>query len=221
MRPFSCLVTILDTLDHLGKFDGKANEGFFVGYSVNNKAFRVFNSRTSIVVEILHITFLENKLSVAGSGPTWIFDIDTLKNSMNYNAGCKPSGEEERKDAKDQGNNDNEVLSIEEPKFNQEKDVNVNITNNINTVSPTANAASIKDNIVDKNIVYRCANDLNMPNLKEIVYSDDDEDVGVEADMTNLETHISSVLFQLPEFIRIIQLNKSLMIYIQHLKPKG
>ncbi|GJT98912.1 ribonuclease H-like domain-containing protein [Tanacetum coccineum] len=44
-RPFGCPVTILNSLDHLGKFDGKADEGLFVGYSVNSKAFRVFNSR--------------------------------------------------------------------------------------------------------------------------------------------------------------------------------
>nr|GEW98416.1 ribonuclease H-like domain-containing protein [Tanacetum cinerariifolium] len=43
MRPFGCLVTILNTLDLLGKFDGKADEGFLVGYSVNSKEFRVFN----------------------------------------------------------------------------------------------------------------------------------------------------------------------------------
>ncbi|GJR29457.1 putative ribonuclease H-like domain-containing protein [Tanacetum coccineum] len=55
MRPFRCLVTILNTIDHLGKFDGKANEGFFVGYSINSKAFRVFNSRTRIVEENLHV----------------------------------------------------------------------------------------------------------------------------------------------------------------------
>ncbi|GKC14022.1 putative ribonuclease H-like domain-containing protein, partial [Tanacetum coccineum] len=67
-----------------GKFDGKADEGFFVGYSVNSKAFRVFNSRTRIVEETLHITFLENKPNVAGSGPEWLFDIDTLTKSMNY-----------------------------------------------------------------------------------------------------------------------------------------
>ncbi|GJW78436.1 putative ribonuclease H-like domain-containing protein [Tanacetum coccineum] len=30
MRPFGYPVTILNTVDHLGKFDGKANEGFFV-----------------------------------------------------------------------------------------------------------------------------------------------------------------------------------------------
>ncbi|GJT07635.1 putative ribonuclease H-like domain-containing protein [Tanacetum coccineum] len=34
MRPFGCPVTILNTLDPLGKFDGKAEEGFLVGYSV-------------------------------------------------------------------------------------------------------------------------------------------------------------------------------------------
>ncbi|GJV71326.1 putative ribonuclease H-like domain-containing protein [Tanacetum coccineum] len=59
MRPFGCPVTILNTIDHLGKFDGKADEGFFVGYSLNSKAFRVFNSRTRIVEEKLHIRFSE------------------------------------------------------------------------------------------------------------------------------------------------------------------
>ncbi|GKA16824.1 ribonuclease H-like domain-containing protein [Tanacetum coccineum] len=84
MRPFGCHVTILNTLDPLGKFDGKAGEGFFVGYSINSKAFRVFNTRTRKVEETLHITFLENKPNVAGSGPDWLFDIDLLTNSMNY-----------------------------------------------------------------------------------------------------------------------------------------
>nr|GEX94484.1 hypothetical protein [Tanacetum cinerariifolium] len=91
--------------------------------------------------------------------------------------------EEEKKDAKDPGNED----SIEEPRVNQEKDVNVNNTNNINTVSPTNNVVGIEDNAIDENIVYGCADDPNMPNLEDIVYSDDDEDVGVEADMNNLD----------------------------------
>nr|GEV03129.1 retrovirus-related Pol polyprotein from transposon TNT 1-94 [Tanacetum cinerariifolium] len=62
MKPFGCSVTILNTLDHLGKFDGNADEGFFVGYSTNNKAFIVFNSRKRIVEENLHIRFSENTL---------------------------------------------------------------------------------------------------------------------------------------------------------------
>ncbi|GJZ98159.1 ribonuclease H-like domain-containing protein [Tanacetum coccineum] len=77
-------VTILNTLDPLGKFDGKADEGFLVGYSINSKAFRVFNTRARKVEENPHITFLENKPNVAGSGPDWLFNIDLLTNSMNY-----------------------------------------------------------------------------------------------------------------------------------------
>nr|GEU92848.1 hypothetical protein [Tanacetum cinerariifolium] len=61
-----CLVTILNTKDHLGKFNGKADEGFFVGYSFNSKAFRVFNSRTRIVKENLHIRFSESTHNVVG-----------------------------------------------------------------------------------------------------------------------------------------------------------
>ncbi|GJT15234.1 retrovirus-related pol polyprotein from transposon TNT 1-94 [Tanacetum coccineum] len=195
MRPFGCLVTILNTLDYLGKFDGKADEGFFVGYSVNSKAFRVFNSRTRIVEETLHITFLENKPNVAGSGPEWLFDIDTLIKSMNHkpvvavNQSNGNSGEEEKKDAENSETKNSKVPSTEEPRVNQEKDANINSTNNINIVSPTVNVASIKDSAVNENIVYGCADDPNMPNLEEIVYSDDD-DVGAEADMTNMDTHI-------------------------------
>nr|GEU43262.1 hypothetical protein [Tanacetum cinerariifolium] len=179
-----------------GKFDEKANEGYFVGYFVNSKALRVFNSRTRIVEETMHITFLENKPNVARSRPTWLFDIDTLIKSIYYkpivagNQSNGSAGKEEKKDDKDLGNEDNEVLSTEKPRVNQEKDDNVNSINNINIVSPTANAASIKDNAVDNDIVYRCADDPNMPNLEEINYSDDDEDVGVEADMTNLDSNI-------------------------------
>nr|GEU64445.1 hypothetical protein [Tanacetum cinerariifolium] len=84
MKPFGCPVTILNTLDPLGKFDRKVDEGFLVGYSVSSKAFRVFNSKTRIIQETLHINFPENKPNVAGSGPTRLFDIDTLTKTMNY-----------------------------------------------------------------------------------------------------------------------------------------
>ncbi|GKA63407.1 retrovirus-related pol polyprotein from transposon TNT 1-94 [Tanacetum coccineum] len=83
MRPFGCPVTILNTIDHLGKFDGKADEGFFVGYFTNSKAFKVFNSRTRIVEENLHVKFSEDTPNIAKSGPNWLFDIDALIKSMN------------------------------------------------------------------------------------------------------------------------------------------
>ncbi|GJT47870.1 putative ribonuclease H-like domain-containing protein [Tanacetum coccineum] len=40
MKPFGCPVTILNTRDHLGNFNGKADKGYFVGYSVVSKAMR-------------------------------------------------------------------------------------------------------------------------------------------------------------------------------------
>nr|GFB76699.1 putative ribonuclease H-like domain-containing protein [Tanacetum cinerariifolium] len=84
MRPFGCPVTILNTLDPLGKLQGKIDEGFLVGYSVCSKAFRVFNSRTRIVQETLHVNFMENKPNVAGSGPAWLFDIDREEGTQTY-----------------------------------------------------------------------------------------------------------------------------------------
>ncbi|GJX16256.1 ribonuclease H-like domain-containing protein [Tanacetum coccineum] len=84
MRPFGCHVIILNTLDYLGKFDGKSDEGFFIRYSMNSKAFRVYNIRTRKVEEYLHIRFLGDKPIIAGDGPKWRFDIDVLTKSMNY-----------------------------------------------------------------------------------------------------------------------------------------
>ncbi|GKB50473.1 putative ribonuclease H-like domain-containing protein, partial [Tanacetum coccineum] len=83
MRPFRCPVIILNAIDHQGKFDGKADEGFFVGYSTNSKAFRVFNSRTRIVEQNLHVKFSENTPNITRSGPNWLFEIDALTKSMN------------------------------------------------------------------------------------------------------------------------------------------
>nr|GEU45221.1 hypothetical protein [Tanacetum cinerariifolium] len=84
MRPFGCHVTILNTLDQLRKFDGKSDEGVFVGYFIISKAFRVYNTRTKKVEENLHITLLENKPMITGGGPEWLLDIDALSESMNY-----------------------------------------------------------------------------------------------------------------------------------------
>ncbi|GJT97394.1 hypothetical protein Tco_1092912 [Tanacetum coccineum] len=84
---------------------------------------------------------------------------------------------------------DSEVPSTEELRINQEKDDNINSTNNINTasdgngtnnvnvVSSTVNAAGLEVNAVDPKTCIELPNDPNMPELEDIVYSDDDEDV--------------------------------------------
>nr|GFB90847.1 retrovirus-related Pol polyprotein from transposon TNT 1-94 [Tanacetum cinerariifolium] len=95
-------VMILNTLDNLGKFEKKGDEGYFIGYSMFSKAFRVFNKRTRRVEENLHVEFLENKAIDKGSGPNWLLDIDSLTKSMNYvpvNAGTVSTNLSGTKDA--------------------------------------------------------------------------------------------------------------------------
>ncbi|GKE19472.1 hypothetical protein Tco_1427049, partial [Tanacetum coccineum] len=154
--------------------DGKNDEGFFVGYSTNSKAFTVFNSRTRIVEEKLHVKFSTKENIDAGQDgkkmvpdqkyillPLLTSDPSLSKSSKDsLDDGFKPSGDEEKIDYKHQENKDSEVLNTEDPRVNQEQDENVNNTNNINTISPT------------------------------IVYFDDNEEVGAEANMNNLATNV-------------------------------
>ncbi|GKE15650.1 putative ribonuclease H-like domain-containing protein, partial [Tanacetum coccineum] len=94
-------------------------------------------------------------------------------------AGFKSSREEEKKDAEDSGN--------ESGNPTEGKDSDGNSTNNVNAVSSTINVAVTEVNIVDLKTSIKLPNDPNMPELEDIVYSDDDEDVSAEADMKNLD----------------------------------
>nr|GEX51517.1 retrovirus-related Pol polyprotein from transposon TNT 1-94 [Tanacetum cinerariifolium] len=225
---------------------------------VQNKAFRVFNSKTRIVQETLHINFLENKPNVAGIGPKWLFDIDTLTMSMNYQpvvAGNQPNDNSDPHNTDDDvadaafdvKKNENDVLvfanrsdrtdnkkhnekakkddkghspvdspievmdlraEFEEFSFNSSNRVNVvnapvnaaspsvsptNSTNSFNTASPSVNAISLNFGIADKSLFVdpsKYPDDPDMPELEDIIYSDDEEDVRTEADLSNLETNI-------------------------------
>ncbi|GJW62804.1 retrovirus-related pol polyprotein from transposon TNT 1-94 [Tanacetum coccineum] len=57
---FGCHVFIHNHKDHLGKFDAKADDGYFLGYSFNSKAFRVFNTRRQQIEKTYHVTFDES-----------------------------------------------------------------------------------------------------------------------------------------------------------------
>ncbi|GJV50166.1 putative ribonuclease H-like domain-containing protein [Tanacetum coccineum] len=205
IRPFGCPVTILNNIDHLDKFDGKGDEGFFVGYSLNSKAFKVFNSITRIMEENLHIRFSESTPNAVGSGPDWLFDIDALTRTMNYEpvvAGTqsndftadlpfsqksKSSHDDGSKPSSDDGKKVDKDLRKDSECNDQEKDDNVNSTN-------TVNAAGInKVNAVGGKTSIELPFDLNMPALEDYSifdFSRDDEDDGAEADMNNLDTTI-------------------------------
>ncbi|GKA50429.1 putative ribonuclease H-like domain-containing protein, partial [Tanacetum coccineum] len=213
MRQFGCLVTILNTIDHLGKFDGKADEGFFVG---------------PILVRILP------NMHESGGILAWLFDIDALTKSMNYkpvvaenqsngnagtkacddagkarmdtvpgkdyillplwtddspfsqssksspDAGFKPSGDDEKKVIEESGKEGGDSSKDSECN-DQEKEDNVNNTNIVNAASTN------EVNVVGAKTSIELLDDPNMPELEDIVYSDDDEDVGAKADMNNLD----------------------------------
>ncbi|GJT55875.1 putative ribonuclease H-like domain-containing protein [Tanacetum coccineum] len=210
MRPFGCPVTILNTIDHLGKFDGKADEGFFVG---------------------------ENTPNIGGNRPDWLFDIDALTKIMNYksvvtgnqcngnagtkacddagkarmetvpdkdyillplwyadppfsqssksspDAGFKPSVDDEKKVTKEPGKEDGDP-SKENERDDQEKDASVNSTNNVNAASTN------EVNVVDAKTSIKLPLDLNMLELEDYSIFEDDEDVGAKADINNLDTTI-------------------------------
>nr|GEU84343.1 retrovirus-related Pol polyprotein from transposon TNT 1-94 [Tanacetum cinerariifolium] len=149
----------LKYMDYLGKFDKKADEGFFMGYSMVSKAMRVFNKRTRIVEETLNIRSFENAPNVKGSRPGWLFDIDSLKISMNYvpivvgfqTNGLKDSVVDARKKATEvdesqvskNGGLDDEVTKSEFEGILQQERQNehINSTKSFNTVSSPVSIA--------------------------------------------------------------------------------
>nr|GEU57234.1 ribonuclease H-like domain, reverse transcriptase, RNA-dependent DNA polymerase [Tanacetum cinerariifolium] len=122
--------------------------------------------------------------------PLWTQDLLLSSSSIDSpGAGYKSPGDEEKNDVEDLGNEDNEVLIIEEPKVNQEKD-NVNNTNRVNAVSSTVNAASNEVNVVGRKSSIKLPDDLNMPELEDIsIFRDSNKDIfSAEADLNNMES---------------------------------
>nr|GEY84305.1 uncharacterized mitochondrial protein AtMg00810-like [Tanacetum cinerariifolium] len=181
-----------------------------------------------------HIDFKTMNKLVKGNGPTWLFDIDTLTQSMNYqpvaagnqpnhhaciqenlDAGSKDHQNTDADSAFDDKENESEFhvspSSSDKPKKHDEiakreakgkspvdfapvTAVGPNSTNSTNSF----NADGSSDNVVSPNFEIdekslfvdpsQYPDDLDMPALEDIIYSDDEEDVGVKADFSNLET---------------------------------
>nr|GEX67583.1 hypothetical protein [Tanacetum cinerariifolium] len=136
LRPFRCLVTIINTKDHLGKSNCKADEGFFVGYSLNSKAFKVFNNRTRIVEENFHVrdkTFNDAEKAkmetVPGKDyiflPLWTADPHISQES-------KSSQNDRFQSLSANGKKVDEDPRQESECKDPEKENNVNSTNNVN-----------------------------------------------------------------------------------------
>nr|GFA08386.1 hypothetical protein [Tanacetum cinerariifolium] len=207
-----------------------------------SKAFRVFNKRTRRVEENLHVEFLENKVIEKGTGPNWLFNIDSLTKSMNYlpvDAGTKNAASQEVKkyvsslryialpnwvhdallessSSKPQDGCNPEVLEgsgntnptafTSNPPATQIETLTVEIP--IPTVSSPVPTACLNDSLEPSSdarlISKRIANQEETPSLDNIlsltyrfedilrVTTSSDEEIGVEADVSNMETTISA-----------------------------
>nr|GEW74924.1 hypothetical protein [Tanacetum cinerariifolium] len=149
--------------------------------------------RTRIVEETFHIGFSENTPNNVGSRPNWLFDIDALTKTMNYQpvvAEPKSSQDARFKPSNDVGKKVNKVPRQENECKDQEEKDNVNNTNRLNAVRSTINAASNEVNVVGRTSSIELPNDQNMPELEDIsIFEDLNEDVlGAEADLNNLES---------------------------------
>ncbi|GJV52275.1 putative ribonuclease H-like domain-containing protein [Tanacetum coccineum] len=150
-------------------------------------------ARTMLADSKLPTTFWAEAVNrlLLGNRPNWLFDIDALIKSMNYkpvvaangNAGtkaCDDAGDNEKYVTKEPGKEGGDSHKDSESS-DQEKEDNVNSTNNVN------DASTNEVNVVGAKTRIELLDDLNMPELEDIVYSDNDEDVGAEADMNNLD----------------------------------
>nr|GEV12371.1 hypothetical protein [Tanacetum cinerariifolium] len=192
-------------------------------------------------------TFLENKPNVAGSGPTWLFEIDNLTKTMNYqpvtagNQSNPSAGVQEQFHAEKAGekieqqyvlfpvwssgstnthNTDGDApFDEKEPEFDEKKpeyEFNVSPSSSAQSKKQNdktkreakgknpvksftgyrnlsakfedfSNNSINKDNAVDAS---QLLDDPDMPELEDITYSDDEDDVSAEADFNDLETSI-------------------------------
>ncbi|GJT32980.1 putative ribonuclease H-like domain-containing protein [Tanacetum coccineum] len=216
MRPFGCPVTIFNTIDHLESGPNWLFDIDALTISTNYKPVVAGNqSNGNTGTKACNDASKARMETIPRKDyillPLSIHDPPFSSSSKDSpDAGFKPSGDEEKKDAEDPWNKsgnptegkDSKVSSTEEPRINQEKDDNINSTNNINTASDgnntnnvnvvsTVNTTGSEVNVVDPKASIELPNDPNMPKLNDIFYSDDgDEDVGAETNINNLDTHI-------------------------------
>ncbi|GJZ05347.1 putative ribonuclease H-like domain-containing protein, partial [Tanacetum coccineum] len=103
-------------------------------------------------------------------------------------AGFKPSGDDEKK-VTEKPRKEGGDPSKEDERDDKEKDASVNSTNNVNAASKN------EVNAVGRKASIELLDEPNMPGLEDIINSDDDEDVGAEAGMNNLDAFmpISSI----------------------------
>nr|GEV41984.1 putative ribonuclease H-like domain-containing protein [Tanacetum cinerariifolium] len=228
MRSFGCLVTILNTLDSLGKFDGKVDEGFLVGYSVSSKAFKEPKFEGRKPQSEVHVSLRssaqskkhDDKTKREAKGKSHVESLTGYRNLSSKKHDDKTKREAKGKSPVESLTGyrnlsvefeDFSINSINEDNATDSPipavgQISTNNTNTFSAVGPSNVAVSPtqgKSSYVD---FSQLLDDPNMLELEDITYSDDEDDVGAEVDFTNLKTTITKVwvLVDLPHGKRAI-----------------
>nr|GEX22270.1 hypothetical protein [Tanacetum cinerariifolium] len=220
--------------DTLGKFDGKADEGFLVGYSpvvAGNQP----NSSASIQENFDAGKVGEGNVQQHVLFPLWSTGSkDPLNTDVNASfevmepeskvhvspSSCDKTKKHDDKTKKEAKGKSHVELSTGVQNLCEEfEDYSSNSTNGVNAASTlvtavepnspnstkTFSVAGPSNNVVRLNFEFggkssfvdpsKYPDDLDMPALEDITYSDDEENGGAEADFSNLETSITVSLF--------------------------
>nr|GEU55516.1 hypothetical protein [Tanacetum cinerariifolium] len=189
MRPFGCPVTILNTLDSLGKFDGKVHEGFLVGYSNNNEDAAVVEKKPEFEAKKPESEVIVSSSSIAQSRKQ---DDMTKKEAKGKSHVESFTGYRDLS-AEFENCFDNSINEVNAASTIVHT-VGQNSLNNTNTfsVAGLSNAAASltygNSSFIDAS---QLPDDPDMPELEDMTYFDDEDDVGAEADFNNLETSIT------------------------------
>nr|GEZ68890.1 putative ribonuclease H-like domain-containing protein [Tanacetum cinerariifolium] len=121
----------------------------------------------------------------SSTGPTWLFDIDYLSGTMNYHPATIGNQTNYGADCSENSSNEVTTASSAVPTIGQ------NSLNNTNTIS----AVGISNTAVSLTCgdASQFPDDPDMPGLEDIIYSDDEDVVGAEADFNNLESFIQII----------------------------
>nr|GFC89429.1 hypothetical protein [Tanacetum cinerariifolium] len=127
---------------------------------------------------------MENKPNVAGSGPAWLFDIDSLSQTINYhpviteNQSNTNVGFQDTEKVREEGTQTYVLFPVlsdgSTNSQNNNKDAHVDGKEHDDDIQNTNDFSAAGPSNVD------------MPNLEDL--SHDADDVGAEADINNLES---------------------------------
>nr|GFA78404.1 hypothetical protein [Tanacetum cinerariifolium] len=173
---------ILNTLDNLGNFEEKGDEGYFIGYSMSSKAFRVFNKRSRRVEENLHVEFLENKASEKGTKDAASQEVKKNVSSLRYIA--LPNWANDA--LLEYSSMETPIPTVSSP---------VLTTYSTDSQEPSSDSRLISKRVANQVETPSLYNILSMTNWFEDILgvtTNSDESNGVEADISNMEIAITT-----------------------------